>query len=498
MNQVILKMSNIEKLFGGVHALKDGELLLQKGEVHGLVGENGAGKSTLMNILIGIHRADSGTITYKEKQIQFRSPSEALKNGIVMIHQEISLVSQMSVAENIWLGQEKQFIHLGILDEKLVVQKTSTLLERLNIELDINEKVMNLSIANMQLVEVARAISWDADIIIMDEPTSALTVKEIDLLYDTVKRLSKEGVTIVFISHKLPELFRFCDRLTVMRDGVFIETCETKDLENERLLKLIVGRENVEIFSRMTKEDYSDIALEVKNLTCGGVFEDVSFKVYKGEILGFSGLMGAGRTEIMNAIFGVDHFDSGELWINEEKKSFKYPSEAMKCGLGMITEDRLRTGSIKMLSILQNATIVTLKMYLGKLYFINSKKEKTYFLKGAENLELKYGDFDDGIYSLSGGNQQKVIFLRWMLAKRSILILDEPTRGIDVGAKTEIYKIIDQLAKSGIAVLLVSSEIPELLALCDRICVIRDGHLVFEKSKKDTTQEELIKQAFGA
>ena len=498
-DEIIISMRGITKSFGGVHALENGNLELRKGEILGLIGENGAGKSTLMNILIGIHQPDSGTITYKGETVQFKSPAEALNRGIAMIHQEISLVPELNVAENIWLGQESLFRKGAILDNTLMLQKTIHLLNELNISLDITEKVANLSIANLQLIEVARAISLNADVIIMDEPTSALTVKEIDLLYEIVRHLSDSGVSIVFISHKLPELFRFCDRLTIMRDGAFVKTCSTAEIDNNGLLKLIVGKDNVENFYR-EGQDFSnaEVALEVSGLGRGCVFEDISFKVHRGEVLGFSGLMGAGRTEIMNAIFGIDKFDSGSLYVFGKESRFRSPSAAMKAGLGKITEDRLRTGTIRSLSVLQNATIICLNEFLGRLRFISKKKEYSRFSEISSELMLKYGSYSDGINSLSGGNQQKVIFMRWMMPNCSIMILDEPTRGIDVGAKTEIYKIIDRLSKEGIAVLLVSSEMPELLALCDRICVIRDGRLVFECPKKDATQEVLIQHAFGA
>ena len=497
MAQEILNMSSITKSFGGVHALKNAVLSLRQGEVHGLIGENGTVKSTLMNILTGIHKPDSGTIEYKGQEVSFKDPADALRNGIAMIHQEISLVPEMSIVENIWLGQEERFIKHGIINHSLMESKAKELLDQLQLNIDVNSKVSDLSIANMQLVEVARAFSYSADIIIMDEPTSALTVKEIDILYDIVRKLVSKAVTIVFISHKLPELFRFCDRLTVMRDGEYIESCDINELDTDRLMKLIVGRKNIQNFVRKSCAE-PEVVLSVKNLTAEGYFDDISFDLHKGEILGFSGLMGAGRTEIMDAIFGAIPYNSGEMYVLGEKRNFKHPQEALASGVGMITEDRLRTGSIKSMSILQNSTIAALPTLLNKFFMIEKKKEKEAFLSLSNELLLKYGSFDDGINSLSGGNQQKVIFLRWLLVNCSILILDEPTRGIDVGAKTEIYKIIDKISQNGISVLLVSSEMQELLTMCDRICVIRDGRLVFECNKQDASQELLIKHAFGA
>lgn len=496
MSELLLNMTGIKKSFGGVHALSDGQLKIHKGEVHGFVGENGAGKSTMCNILLGIHKQDAGTIEFKGRKVDYMNPNEALKDGIAMIHQEVSLVPQTSVADNIWLGQEKQFMRGPVVMPGAVNKRTQELLDSLKIDVSATAIVADLSIAQMQLVEIARAVSRDADLILMDEPTSALTDKEVDVLHDIVKLLVSEGKTIVFISHKLPELFRFCDNITIMRDGQFIECCDAKTLSYDRLLKLIVGRENVEVYKH--ESCYKDeVALEVKGLSENGVYKNVSFKVRKGEIVGFSGLMGAGRTEIMSAVFGTRKPDKGEIFVYGKKVAINSPQTALKYGIGMVTEDRLRLGSIASMSVEYNATISDLKQFVVTGGVLNLRKEDEKFEEVSKFLQLKYGDAKDPIGSLSGGNQQKVIFMRWLIRNCSILILDEPTRGVDVGAKNEIYKLIDNLAKQGMAIVLISSEMPEILALCDRIHVVREGQIVFECEGKEATQELLIKHAFG-
>lgn len=496
MEETILKMEGIVKVFGGVHALNGVQFELKRGEIHALIGENGAGKSTLMKILLGLHGADAGSIVLKGKKVNFKSPAEALENGISMIHQEISLIPQMDVSENIWLGREAKFKQRGLIHKRKRHDETRKLLEELEIEISPQKKVSELSVANMQLVELVRAVSYNSDIIIMDEPTSALTNKEVAILYRIVRKLAAEGKAIIFISHKLEEIYEICQRVTVLRDGTFVATKKSEELPMEELIGLIVGRKNSKTFEK-EKCATDEVLLEVKNLNKKGVFHDVSFQVHKGEVLGFSGLMGAGRTEIMEAIFGITNPDSGEIYFRGEKIENKNPAQAVANHMGMVTEDRLRTGAIATLSVKQNTTMVVMKDIYNKIGLYSHRKETQVFEKSAEEFDVKYGSADDLIGSLSGGNQQKVIFARWLSTHPEVLILDEPTRGIDIGSKNEIYKLITKLAENGMAILLVSSEMPELLALSDRIHVVRDGRIVYSCEREEATQEKLISYAFG-
>lgn len=496
MGETILSMKGIVKVFGGVHALNNVQFELKKGEIHALIGENGAGKSTLMKILLGLHEADAGEIYLKGNKVKFRSPADALNNGISMIHQEISLVQEMDVAENIWLGREGKFKKHGLLDRKARNAATEKLLQELEIEIDAQKKVRNLSVANMQLVELARAVSYDSDIIIMDEPTSALTNREIDILYRIVRKLAKNGTGIIFISHKLEEIYDLCERVTVLRDGTYVATKTSQELPMDQLIKMIVGRSTGKMFEKKTTIT-DEVVLEVKNFCKKGVFENVNFQVHRGEVLGFSGLMGAGRTEIMEAVFGITQPDSGEILYKGAKIENKNPAQAVKHKMGMVTEDRLRTGAIGTLSIKGNTTIVEMKKLANRFGLYSHKKEEDFFRKSATEFEVKFDSPSDLIGQLSGGNQQKVIFARWLSTHPEILILDEPTRGIDIGSKNEIYRLISMLAEKGMAILLVSSELPELLALSDNIHVVREGKIVYSCERKDATQEKLISYAFG-
>lgn len=496
MSETILRMNEIVKVFGGVHALNGVRFELNKGEIHALIGENGAGKSTLMKILLGLYEADGGEILLKGEKVNFKSPADALEKGISMIHQEISLVPEMDVSENIWLGREKQLKKYGLINKKKRYQATKKLMDELDIPIDPLKRVSELSVANMQLVELARAVSYHSDIIIMDEPTSALTNKEIDILYRIVRKLSKENTAIIFISHKLEEIYEICERVTVLRDGTFVATEKSEDLPMEKLISMIVGRKNTQPFE---KQNYAknEVVLEVNGLTQKGVFRDISFKIHKGEVLGFSGLMGAGRTEIAEAVFGLSKLDSGEILYKGNKIINKSPAQAVEHKIGMVTEDRLRTGSIATMSVMKNATLVAMKKLGNKAGFFSHKNEKSFFKKAAAEFDVKFSSPNELIGQLSGGNQQKVIFARWLSTKPEVLILDEPTRGIDIGSKNEIYGLISKLAEEGMAILLISSEMPELLALSDRIHVVREGQIVHRCDRKEATQEELISYAFG-
>jgi ABC-type sugar transport system ATPase subunit len=496
MDDLILQMNGISKTFGGVHALEDVHFELRKGEVHALIGENGAGKSTLMKILLGIYRRDTGEVIYKGQKVNYTSPIAALRNGISMIHQEISLVPEMDVAENVWLGREDRFMCAkALINLGKRYNATEKLLNTLGIDLPIHKKIKDLSVAQMQLVELIRAVSYDPSIIIMDEPTSALSDNEISKLFEVVKNLSARGVSIIFISHKIDEIFSICQRVTVFRDGRGIATRDCKGITKGELINMIVGR-TVDVLFEKQEVKQGEVVLEVKNLNRRGVCHDVNFTVRKGEVLGFCGLMGAGRSEILRAVYGVDKRTDGQIFIKGKSVKINTPKDAVRNGIGMVTEDRLRLGVIYAFSVMHNTTIAYFNKICSRFGFFRKRREIEIFMATANNLSVKYDSPNSLIGQLSGGNQQKVVIGRWLLTKPQVLFLDEPTRGIDVGSKGEIYKLIDTLAARGMAIVLVSSELPELLSLCDRIAVVAQGKIVFECPRKEATQELLMSHAF--
>ncbi len=492
----MLEMKGITKVFSGVKALNQVNFEVRAGEVHALCGENGAGKTTLMKILAGLYVPDAGSIMLNGSELHLKNPYMALNSGIAMIHQEMNLVQNMDVAENLWMGREKIFSKGGIISLAARYQATEKLFKELGIDLNPRKKIKELSIAAMQLVELARAVSYHSDIIIMDEPTSALTESEIQILYRIVRDLAAKHKAVIFISHKFEEIFEICDRVTVLRDGCYISTCECSDICKDDLIKMVAGRTILRTGYR-TGGKMGKQVLEVMNLNSPGVFEDVTFSVREGEVLGFSGLMGAGRTEIMRALYGLDKAASGEIRIDGKKVQIRSPKDAVELGIGMVTEDRLRSGGIFTMSVMANATLPSLKKLSGRTQTFSVKKEKELFGQEASKVDIKYASADELIGNLSGGNQQKTIFARWLMTGPRVLILDEPTRGIDVGTKSEIYKLIDKLAKQGMAILLVSSEMPELFAVSDRIMVVRQGRIVFQGEGSTLNQEILMKHAFG-
>ena len=496
-DEYILEMRDIVKTFPGVKALDNARLRLKKGEVHALIGENGAGKSTLMKILLGIYPQDSGEVIFKGKPAKFRSPHDALTGGISMIHQEISLIPTVSVAENIWIGREEKFTKLGLIKKKKRHNAAQALLDELGINVSAARFVRDLSVANMQLVEIARAASYNSDIIIMDEPTSSLSDNEIEVLYKIIRDLSAKGTAIIFISHKLEEIFEVCSKVTVMRDGQFIAEHNTADITQDQLIAEIAGREINDLYPKIDSTP-GNVALEVRNLCSGKTFQNVSFKLRKGEVLGFCGLVGAGRTEVMRAVFGVDKFDSGEIFIDGKKVKIHSPKEAIRHGMAMVTEDRRGSGIIAGLSVQANVSLAYLRTICNKLTFINKKKEKADATAMREQLKIRCSSLNQVVGALSGGNQQKVIIARWLLAKPEILILDEPTRGIDVGSKSEIHRLISELAAQGMAVIVISSEMPEVMGMSDRLIVMREGRVMGEFTRGEADQETLIKKAFGA
>lgn len=494
-SDVLLEMKGITKLFPGVRALDEAEIVLRKGEIHALVGENGAGKSTLMNVLLGIHRRDGGEIIYRGHAVDYKTPSQALNDGITMIHQESSMMPNMSIAENVWIAREERFRRGLFISKKAMNDETEALFrEVLNVDVNPRKLTKTLSIAQLQLVELCRAVSFNAEIIIMDEPTSALTDSEVELLYKSVRKLAAQGVAIVFISHKLEEVYAICDTITIMRDGKHIKSCAIGEVAENELIELIAGRELKNLYPK-EPVGIGQSVLQVEHLSRRGEFKDISFEVRKGEVLGFCGLMGAGRTEIMQALFGLTQPESGKILLEGKEIKIKSPAVAIKNGIGLVTEDRLRQGIISRLSVQFNLTIANIYNY-GKTIFVNTSQEKSDCQRMIDQMRVKVSGKKQTIAQLSGGNQQKVILGRSLLTQPKVLVLDEPTRGIDVGSKTEIYRIINELASAGMAVLLVSSETPELLGVCDRILVISGGELIGEFDPKTSTQADLMRAAF--
>jgi ABC-type sugar transport system ATPase subunit len=494
-DDTILEMKGMMKLFPGVKALDGAGLRVRRGEVHALIGENGAGKSTLMNILLGLFPPEAGEIVYKGKPVRFKSPHEALKAGISMIHQEIRLIPSMDVAENIWIGREKRFSTMGFIRLTERYRAAEELLERLGLKLPVRAEARTLSLADMQLVELARAVSYHPDLIIMDEPTSSLADTEVAVLFRVIRDLAKEGTGIIFISHKLEEIFEICQRITVLRDGRFIAESSVTEISREELISQIAGRTIKELYPKKVIP-IGETALEVKNLCSAGSFKNISFAARRGEILGLAGLVGAGRTEIMRAIFGIDRFDRGEIFLEGRRVRIGSPRQAIALGLGMVTEDRRELGIIACLGVRQNISLADLGEFSGLLGILNGRREREASDAMAKKLAVKAASMKQAIASLSGGNQQKAILAKWLLTRPRALILDEPTRGIDVGSKSEIYRLIGALAGEGLAVIMVSSEMSEILGISDRILAVRNGEISGE-FQRGVSQETLTRAIFG-
>jgi len=490
----ILIMENISKSFPGVKALSDVELTVRKGTIHALMGENGAGKSTLVKILDGIYTPDSGQVTFQNQTVTIDTTHTALKLGISMIHQELSPIPYMTVAENIFLGREPLGKY-GLIDKRKLNADTKSLLDRLEIDIKPTSIMKDLSVANTQMVEIAKAISYDASLIIMDEPTSAITEREVAHLFSMIRSLKAKGVTVIYITHKMDEVFQIADDITVLRDGKHVATVSASQTNKNRLITMMVGRELTEMFPK----EYAPIGetvLSVHNLTRDGIVEDVSFDLRRGEILGIAGLMGAGRTEVIEAIFGIHKLDAGEIIINGKKTQINTPADAIKNGMALLTEDRKLTGILGVLPVRDNMMIASLSNY-EKRGFLDRRLIDATCKEEKGRLDIKTPSMDQLIKFLSGGNQQKVLVSRWLLTSPDILILDEPTRGIDVGAKAEIHKLMSKLAQDGKAIIMISSELPEILGMSDRILVMHEGKVggIFER--KDATQESIMQAATG-
>ena len=493
-NEYILIMENISKSFPGVHALDNVQLKVRRGTVHSVMGENGAGKSTLMKILIGSLNKDSGTILFEGRPIEAANIHMALQQGISMIFQELNPIPNMTVAENIYVGREPL---KGIfVDYAKMLEDTKQLLEKLDINnIKPNEKLKNLSASKTQLVEICKALSYNSKLIIMDEPTSALTENEIDKLFNIVKKLREEGVSFIFITHKMDEVFQISDDITVMRDGRYIMTKRANELTADELIYAMVGREISSMYPKQ-KVKIGDTVLSVRNFTCNGLFEDISFDVHSGEIFGLGGLMGAGRTELVESIFGYYPHDSGDIYIKGVKVNITTPKIAIKNGMALLTEDRKRTGLFLPLSVKDNILMPSLSEFIQAVFLNKKEMEKT-SEEYVEKFNVRTPSINQTVVNLSGGNQQKALVARWLLTKPEIIILDEPTRGIDVGAKMEVHKIISSLAAEGKCVLLISSEMPELLGVCDRVAVMHEGKLTGVLEGADMNQVNIMQYAAG-
>lgn len=493
MGEVILTMKGIDKSFPGVHALDHVDLEVKKGEVHALMGENGAGKSTLMKVLTGIYVKDAGTITYEGKEVEFANPREAQEAGIVIVHQELNMMNHLTVAQNIFIGREVMSGRL--IHDKKMNEKAAELFQKLNIDIDPTEKMGNLTVGKQQMCEIAKAISHDAKVIIFDEPTAALTESEIAELFKVIRDLRKKELGIVYISHRMDEIKVITDRVTVMRDGSYVGTLITESCTKDDIINMMVGRVIYE--EPKTKSNVAPdapVVLKVEHLNAGKMVRDVSFELRKGEILGFSGLMGAGRTETARALFGADPKESGDIYVNGRKVDIKNPMDAVKCGIGYLSEDRKRYGVVIQKTVAENSTLAALDEYI-KGMFIDKKKEGEVAQKYVDSLKTKTPSIDQLVVNLSGGNQQKVVIAKWLVRNSDILIFDEPTRGIDVGAKSEIYHLMNELAAEGKSIIMISSEMTEILRMSDRVVIMCEGRMTGELDIAEATQETIMHAA---
>ena len=488
-------MEGVSKSFPGVKALDEVNLDVRAGEIHALAGENGAGKSTLMKILSGEYSADSGTITLQGEQVRIQGPLMAQELGISIINQELSLIPELSVAQNIYLGREPTKAFTGLIDWQQVNSQAKQYLDRLKLEVAPTTQVMGLSIAQQQMVEVAKALSLDAHLIIMDEPTSALTEKESKILFELIRELSNQGIAVIYISHRMEEIMELAHRVTVFRDGCYIATNEIAETSIDEIIQLMVGRK-LHHESPVEVPGTSLELLRVENLSTKTKLKDISFSLQKGEILGISGLVGAGRTEIARAIFGIDPVDTGVIYLDDRQVKIRSPQDAIQAGIGFVPESRKEQGLLLNMTVSDNLTINILKE-LSRLLLIDRKKALKVASEYIDKLKVKTPGPLERTANLSGGNQQKIVIAKWLTTNPRIMILDEPTRGIDVGAKQEIYSLIQNLAASGIGVLLISSELPEILRLSNRILVMSQGEIAAELSLQEATQDIIMHYATG-
>ncbi len=495
MSETFLQMKHITKRFPGVLALNDVQFSLRRGEVHALLGENGAGKSTLMKILSGVYQPDEGEIIFEDKPVSFSDPLSAQNVGITIIHQEFNLFPELTVEENIFIGREFCKKNRWRLDGKQQRQATIEILQKLNLAIKPDTLVADLTVAQQQMVEIAKAISVNARILIMDEPTAALTETEIESLFRVTRLLKEQGTGIVYISHRLEELALIADRATVMRDGQYISTVDYECVKISDLIAMMVGRDLGNIYPRREALQQRIPVLEVNGLTRKGVLNDINFTLYRGEILGFAGLMGAGRTELARAIFGADSIDSGTLKLNGKETVIKDISDAIQQGISYLTEDRKKEGLALNLSVERNIMLGNYPEYSDRFGNVDSRRCQQTSEEQVKALRIKTPNLEQAALNLSGGNQQKIIIARWVCKDTDILIFDEPTRGIDVGAKLEIYELMNRLVAKGKSIIMISSELPEVLGMCDRILVMRSGRITGELSAKEATQEKIMQYA---
>ncbi|ORC30256.1 D-xylose ABC transporter ATP-binding protein [Marispirochaeta aestuarii] len=490
--QILLEMNHIRKEFPGVLALKDVSLQLRAGEVHALLGENGAGKSTLIKILGGIYARDAGEIVIDGKVVHIDSVHDAQKYGISVIHQELVLVPHMTVAENIYLGREP--LKSGrFVDFKKMHDDAKKLLDSFELDIRPEEEISELTIAQQQMVEIIKALSFNAKILVMDEPTSSLSEKDVDFLFENIRKLKKAQVGIIYISHRMSELKQIADRITVIRDGEYIGTKDTKTTDNDELIAMMVGRQLTNYYTR-TFGNPTEKVLEVKNLRDGKLLKDVSFHLFKGEILGFAGLVGAGRSELMKCIFGIDPFQSGEILLNGNPAIIRNPDEAMKKGIALVPESRKLEALFPDQTVKYNITIKALGEFIHGIH-VNNAQETKITREYVDKMAIKTPTYQQVVGNLSGGNQQKVVIGRWLATKPKILILDEPTRGVDVGAKAEIYAIMNNLVKEGVAIIMISSELPEVINMSDRVVVMSNGRITACLPREGLTQEKIMHHA---
>ena len=486
-NNYILTLKNITKEFHGVKALDDVTINIERGTIHGLVGENGAGKSTLIKVLAGIYQPNKGEIILDGKPCRFNSPIEARRAGISVVHQEIKLAEPLSVAENMFLGNVQ--LKNGLVDWKGMRRRAREIVEDLGMDIDINAQVSSLTVAKKQIVEIMHAINNNSRILIMDEPSAVLTDRELEVMFRIVKQLRDEGITIIYISHRLDEIFGLCSNVSVLRDGCHIDTIPVASVDRQGLINMMVGREMGQEYPKEVGNVGGTI-LEVKNLN-RGILQDISFEVKSGEVFGISGLVGAGRTELARAILGIDKPESGEVYVRGKKVHYRTFADAIRDGLGLIPEDRKLQGLVQIMSVKRNTTLVNMKRVL-RAGVISSSLEEKLSKEYADKLHVVTPSMETEVQYLSGGNQQKVVIAKWLFQNSEILFLDEPTRGIDVGAKAEIYRLINRMAKEGKTIIMISSEMPELLGMCDRIMVMHEGHKMGELNAAEATQEKIM------
>ncbi|MCZ2260666.1 sugar ABC transporter ATP-binding protein [Sporosarcina sp. G11-34] len=491
----MIEMTGISKAFDGNTVLKDVQFSLQKGEIHALMGENGAGKSTLMKILTGIHTHDTGEIKLNGELVDFKNPKEAERAGIAVIHQELNILPDLTVAENLFLGNEKVYGKSGILKTKQMNAEAKKILSSLGLDEDVRTLTSELSVGKQQIIEIAKAMSSNAEVIIMDEPTAALTDREIESLFETIKGLQANGVSFVYISHRMEEIFSICDRITILRDGDFVGVKKIRETSFDEIVQMMVGRELGERFPARNSV-IGEVKLAAQGLTRNGCFEDISFELRKGEVLGISGLMGAGRTEVVQSLFGYRKLNKGNLLLDGKPVKIKNPQQAIKLGFGYVTEDRKSEGLIVDFSVKENLSLTNFQK-VSNNGVLNSRNEKELYDSMVERLGVRVSGPEQAAKSLSGGNQQKVVIAKWLGIEPEVLILDEPTRGVDVGAKKEIYTIINELAERGVAILMISSELPEIIGMADRVLVMHEGNLMAELSKDEMTQEKIMHYATG-